>query len=99
AARADGPPSLFVLAPMTELENAMADDSDQAMCSRNLGKFPAKYGVQVALTTMPIVLKAFMMRSCFSAKLGGIPSSFQSSMSIPAGFRKVTIFALAPFSA
>jgi len=41
-ARAEGPPSLLVLAPRIELAKAMAEDSDHATCSPGRGRLPIK---------------------------------------------------------
>ncbi len=43
------------------IEQLTAEDSDQAICSLNLGRLPAKYGVHVAVVTMPICLNAFII--------------------------------------
>ena len=75
AARADGPPSRLVRAPITELEKLTALDSDQAMCSLKRGRFPARYGVQVAVMTIPMALKASMILIWLRAKSSGKPIS------------------------
>jgi hypothetical protein len=41
-AKADGPPSRFVLAPKTEFEKTIAEDSPQARYSPNLGRLPTR---------------------------------------------------------
>ena len=42
AARAAGPPSRLLLAPITELTYATADDSDHETWSLNLGTLPTR---------------------------------------------------------
>ena len=89
AARADGPPSRFVRAPRTEFAKQTAFDSAQATCSPSPGRTPIRYGVHEKLGRTPIVAYARAIRACFSAKSGGMPSSFHWAKSVPRGFTVV----------